>query len=90
MKLRIFAIHDSAVGAYLEPFFARAAGEAIRRFEVACNTPDHPFCQRPADYTLFELGEYDDETGEFQQAVNISLGNGVDFVETTPKLEAVQ
>lgn len=88
MKLKIFAIHDSAMGAYLEPFTTRNPGDAIRRFEEAVATDGHPFNKTPADFTLFLVGEFDDETSEVTGGRHEKMAAGVDF--TSPKMEVVQ
>lgn len=64
MKLKLFAVHDSKVNAYMNPFVARAAGEAMRSFENAVRDPNSQISQFPADFTLFEIGLYDEETAE--------------------------
>lgn len=61
--MKVFSVYDSKVGAYLAPFFCRASGEAVRAFISAVNAADHDFRRFPEDYSLFELGEFHDETG---------------------------
>lgn len=65
MILQIYSIHDRAVGAYMQPFFARSEGEALRMLRVAVNDPQSGFHGNPGDYTLTHLGEFSDQTGEF-------------------------
>lgn len=79
MILKIFAVHDSAVMAYMQPFFLRARGEAIRAFEGLVNDPNTAVNKKPSDYTLFELGEFDDSKGLVTSSEPLSLGNGVEF-----------
>jgi len=80
MILKMFTVHDAKVGAYLQPFFARSAGEATRSFAEAVNSADHQFAKHAADYSLFEVGDFDDELGVFTSlSAPRSLGNGVDF-----------
>lgn len=64
MILKIYAVRDSKVEAWLPPFCARHKGEAIRGLEQAVNSEDHPFAKWPNDHAFFELGEYDDSTGQ--------------------------
>lgn len=59
------AVFDSKGGAHSTPFFSQTLGSATRSFADAANTPDHPLCKNPADYTLFHLGTWDDETAVF-------------------------
>jgi len=65
MKMHIFTVHDAKVEAYLTPFFARTRGEALRMFQAACQNPEHDFAKHGEDYTLFHLGDYNDEDGSF-------------------------
>lgn len=60
MIKKIYSIYDNAVGAYLPPFYMTANGEAIRGFTDVCNDETTQFNKNPQDFTLFELGEFDD------------------------------
>lgn len=60
VKLKIFSICDVKAGAFLAPFFQRSSAEALRSFETAVNDPQSTFSRYPTDFTLFELGEFDD------------------------------
>lgn len=68
MQLVICAIHDSAAGAYNRPFFLPSAGLAVRSFrdEVNRNAADNPMFGHPDDFTLYQLGIFDDADGTFQ------------------------
>lgn len=63
MKLKIFAIHDAKAEAYLQPFFMANKGTAIRAITDTLAQREHQFSKYPEDFTLFELGEYDDSNG---------------------------
>jgi len=65
MKLKCFSVHDSAVGAFLPPFFLTSDGAARRLFILTCQDGGHMFFKNPQDYVLFSLGEFDDSTGQF-------------------------
>lgn len=80
MKLKIFTIYDSKAEAYLPPFFMKTKGEAIRAWTTTIQEPNTQFHKYPSDYTLFEIGEYDDSSATLTQHKNIiSLGNGIEF-----------
>lgn len=65
MNKKIFVIFDSKVGAYLQPFFLRSTGEAIRSVtELACDK-NHQFNRHAGDFSLFECGEFDESTCMF-------------------------
>lgn len=65
MELSVFTVYDSKTEAYLPPFYMAAKGAAIRSFSDTCNDPSHAFNKHPSDYTLFELGIFDDQTSRF-------------------------
>lgn len=65
MILKIYAVHDNAVKAYLPPLFFRSDGEAVRSFTDAVNAENSGFRAHAGDYNFFYLGEYDDQLGAF-------------------------
>lgn len=80
MNMYIFAIYDSKSENYGRPFFVRTRGEAIRFFTEAANDRSTNIGKYPGDFTLFELGTYEDNTGIFtQHAAFINIGNAVSF-----------
>ncbi len=84
MLIKIFAVHDSAAKAYLPPFFMLQEGQATRTFQDCVNSEDHKFYHHPADYTLFHLGNFDDENATFEPlSIPTSLGNGVEYASHT-------
>jgi hypothetical protein len=75
MKTLVYAIFDSKVGVYAQPFFMRTRGEAIRAFETLANDRNSQLNKYPGDFSLFELGEYEDEEGTFKnRTAGLNLG----------------
>jgi len=64
MKLVIFSVYDLKAKAYLPPFFLPKEEMAVRVFTDCVNDPTHQFSKHPNDYTLFKLGDFNDDTGE--------------------------
>jgi len=64
MILKIYSIRDSAVEAFLQPFFSPTDGAALRSVGQAVNDPQHEFFKHSKDYSLWALGNYDDQTGQ--------------------------
>lgn len=60
MILKIYTVYDQAVQAFLQPFFARSHGEAIRNFTDAINDPKTTLHAHSADYSLWYSGSFDD------------------------------
>jgi len=69
MKLKVFVVYDSKTKAYGVPFVRDFTANAIREWsEVANNKSDkqNQISKFPADFTLFEIGSFDQTTGELQ------------------------
>lgn len=80
MKLKIFTIYDVKSETYLQPFYMKTKGEAIRGFYEALNDPQTTFAKYPADFTLFEIGEFDDlDCSIASHSVKIPHGNGLEI-----------
>lgn len=82
----VFCIFDSKADAYLLPFFSRNRGVALRQFMSAVQDEGSDFHRYAGDYTLFEIGTWDDNEGlicVYQAKVN--LGVAVQFLNTELK-----
>lgn len=65
MKLDVFSVFDSKVGAFAQPFFSANIATATRAFAYAANDPTTNIGQFPSDMALFHFGTWDDASGEF-------------------------
>jgi len=63
MKLVLCTAYDSVAGAFMTPFFVRSRGEAIRSFVDAINDDKHQFSKHGPDFSLYVVGEFDDNSG---------------------------
>lgn len=85
--LKMFTVYDSKVEAYMKPFFMRSTGEAIRDFTDAVNASDanSVLSKYPSDYTLFELGDFDENTAVFVPKLTpVSLGVAIEYKKVIP------
>lgn len=80
MKLLAFAVHDAASGLYGTPMFLISKGLALRSFSDECNNPQSIINKHAGDYTLFQIGEYDEESGVMTPITPLSCGNAVEFI----------
>ena len=81
--MKIFTVRDVKAEAYLNPFVMRSKGEAIRGFSDEVARKDSAIGAHPADYILFLIGEFDDQTGEITRyAAPENCGVGSDFLVT--------
>lgn len=81
MKLKIYTLYDEAAKAFTTPFFQHNDGLAIRAFQDNVNAKeDNNISKHPGHFTLFRVGEFDDEKGEIKQEdVAKNLGNGLTY-----------
>ncbi len=82
---KIFSIFDQKAKAYLPPFVLPEVGMATRTFADCVNSEEHQFGRHPGDYTLMELGTWDDSTCNYELSNPIkSLGTGLMFIVSSP------
>lgn len=90
MRLFVFALHDTAVKAYGQPFFMPSEAAAVRAFRSLVNDPKSQLNQSPGDFSLHFLGTFDDTHGTFttdktrQIATGLSVYVRMDGVRPTP------
>lgn len=85
---KLFNVYDSKAEAYgPAPMVYETTGLAIRAFEKACNQAGTGFYENPGDYTLFEVGTYDVQSGHIElYEAKKALGTALEF----KKAEKVQ
>lgn len=80
MLFKVFTVYDSKVEAYMSPFVMRSRGEAIRAWESTVNDPNTQFYKHPADFTLFEIAEWNEQKGKFENySAPNSIGTALEF-----------
>ena len=63
MVIKIFSIQDKVTGIFSQPHFVAHKGQMLRMFSDEVNNPESMFSKHPADFSLYYLGEYDDNAG---------------------------
>lgn len=81
MNHKIFTVHDAKAKAYLPPFYMPEVGMATRAITDCVNSNDHQFSKHPADYSLFQIGEFDDASGRIETCSPEYICNGVDVLD---------
>jgi len=66
MIQRCYSVYDLKAGAFAPPFFVVNDQVAVRVFAAAQTDPSHPMSRFPEDFQLHRIGEFDDETGNFE------------------------
>lgn len=85
MLFTVFSIYDSAISTWLPPMYARNKGEMLRNFSDAVQDPKSNLAKHPTDYSLFELGTFDDDKCIFvllKAPVRLCLA--ADFLKVVP------
>lgn len=78
---RLYSVYDSVAQVWGKPFPMKNKGEAIRGFAQACSDPQTSLYQNPEDYTLFEIGEWDDDKGNIlMHDAKVSCGVAIEFI----------
>ncbi len=78
--MKMFAVYDSKAEAYLPPWTAKTTAVALRRFEATAKDENSDFARFGADYTLFELGTWDEDTGLVQlYEAKMNLGTALEL-----------
>lgn len=80
MKLKMYSIYDSKAQAYYKPMYSHQNGEALRLFIDALEDDKSQFYKHPGDFTIFEIGTWDDVEGHIELlAAKNNLGNGLEL-----------
>lgn len=64
MKVKLYAVLDTASGVYDGPIPCNTDGVAIRNFSNMAGDQNHSIGKNPEFFQLYRIGEYNDATGE--------------------------
>lgn len=64
MKYGIYAIFDSASGVFTAPTIDISDASAVRNFQMALENSGSVMNFKPDDFSLYQLGTFDVETGK--------------------------
>jgi len=83
MRYNLCAVLDAKLAEYGNPFTVRKTGEAIRSFADAVNQVDanNNMNKHPEDFTLWYVGDFDNETGEVINVVPRLLCSASEFIK---------
>ncbi|UYD39197.1 MAG: nonstructural protein [Wigfec virus K19_137] len=62
--MKLVSVQDTKAQAFLNPAVARTTAEGLRLFESQCKNKESMFALHPADFILFEIGEWNELNGE--------------------------
>lgn len=81
---KVYSVYDSKAEVFKAPFVTVTRAVAIRMFRSAAMDPEHDFYKFGGDFTLFEIGEWDDRTGKVRNLtafVNLGTALGLSAVK---------
>lgn len=90
MKTLGFSIFDTKMEHFGVPFFMPTRSAAIRAFNDLADDRNSNISKHRMDYTLFELGEFDDLSGEMLGKKPINLGNPVVLKTGELKIKGIE
>lgn len=64
--MKLFTIRDGKAEHYFTPQVFRNRGDAIRALQIQVKNPESMLSKFPLDYSLHEIGEWDELTGMVQ------------------------
>ncbi|WNK12997.1 MAG: nonstructural protein [Microvirus sp.] len=81
MNLVVLCVKDRASDAFGNPMFLVAPGQGVRSFgdEINRAAADNQLYQHPDDFDLYELGNFDTDTGLFESHAPLILVRGKDL-----------
>lgn len=88
--MKVFALNDSKLGEFGQPFFFQAHGQAVRFLQDLTRDPKTSIAQHPEDFRLYQLGTYDPRTGQFENLISPEyLAKATDFTEDTGNVRKI-
>ncbi len=79
MIIKMFAVYDSKAECFLPPFFFNSTGLACRYFTAQANNESSQLCTYAADFTLFEIGNYNDKNALVETISHHNLGTALSY-----------
>ncbi len=76
----VFTVFDIKSKLFGTPHFEQTIEVAIRNFKTACEDPTTNLNRYPEDYTLYNIGIYNVETGQIQPADKTPIANASEFI----------
>lgn len=79
---KLFAIYDLKARFFGSPVIFRSKDEAVRSVVdiMSRHDVDNMICVHPEDFSLFEVGEYDNQSGVITPCAPVQVFSGVEFL----------
>ncbi len=80
MKVQCYAIFDTCSGIYEKPFFSTTDDLVKREFQDIAISADHPIGKHPEHYSLWRLGNFDNNNGKILNEDNECLWTATEAI----------
>lgn len=80
MKLRAYTIYDNKALIYHPPFYSSTDAQGMRHLSDLANDQQTSIGRHPADYSLYFVGEWDDQSAAFTPITAVHVSNAIDHV----------
>ncbi len=90
MKVQCYAIFDTCSGIYEKPFFSKTDDMVRREFQDVAIAADHPINKHPEHYSLWRLGNFNNENGEINNEINECLWTAVEAMSQSQQIHPVR
>lgn len=80
---RVYAVYDMKMKLFLAPFVTRNSAVATRMFADSVNGENNVVAKHPEDFALYQIGEFDEESGLLVSTQPVNLGLASQFVNET-------
>ncbi len=87
MKVQLYGIFDQCSGIYEKPFFSTADDLVKREFQDVATSIDHPIAKHPEHYTLYRLGNFNNETGQIIDEENECLWTALEAISQSQHVD---
>ena len=74
---KMFSVLDSKTGGFTVPFAAVNVGSAVRTFRASVGDPSSLFFRFPEDFSLYLVGEFEQDSGMLSGCVPECVATGV-------------
>lgn len=89
MKTKVYSVFDSKAAVYGTPFFMPNDAMAVRAFTDLVNGPENMISVHPEDFSLFVLGDFDDQLAKLTSLqAPLNLVTAAAVKRFTPELVA--
>lgn len=79
MKVLLMAVYDTKSKMHTQPVPCRTIEEGIRSFKATVLTEKHDFNTFAEDYSLWQIGTFDQESGHIEPMRPIQVAQALEF-----------